>query len=142
MHVTRLAFLRLTAIGMVLLLATTGCSGEENGLVERTNAARASAGRSPVQANLTLWFLAGAQSIRMADEGRISHSDLGPGNNYPWRALAENVGRGASPDQVFDALMGSSGHRNNILYPNFNYIGVGVVNRSGTYWITQQFMWL
>ena len=142
MHLTRPAFLRLTAIGVVLLLAATGCSGEENRVIERTNAARASAGRWPVEANLTLWFLAGAQSIRMADEGRLSHSNLGPGNDYPWRALAENVGKGASPDQVFDTWMGSTGHRGNILNPNFNYIGVGVVNRNGTYWITQQFMWL
>lgn len=65
---------------------------------------------------------------------------------YGWRlsAVGENIAAG-QPDPAFvmDRWMNSKGHRSNILSPDFQYIGVGVVSAKGAeysmYW-TQLFI--
>jgi uncharacterized protein YkwD len=39
----------------------------------------------------------------------------------------ENLALAATPNQVHEGLMGSPGHRENILRPEFNRVGVAVV---------------
>ncbi|MGE5531729.1 MAG: CAP domain-containing protein [Bacteroidota bacterium] len=37
--------------------------------------------------------------------------------------------------------MASTGHRHNIMYPTFEWLGVGIAaNANGDYWITQVFV--
>ena len=54
---------------------------------------------------------------------------------YDWRAYGENIARGSgplsTPDDRFEALMKSPGHRKNILDKNFREVGVGAA--SGEY---------
>jgi len=79
-----------------------------------------------------------AWSKRMATRGDLSHSDLGrflP----PWSAAGENVGTGGSVSGLFNALVGSSGHRANML-GGYTHFGIGVwVDESGTLWTTHIF---
>ncbi|MDE6501028.1 MAG: hypothetical protein K2L10_02980 [Ruminococcus sp.] len=57
-----------------------------------------------------------------------------------YRYIGENIAYGQkSPEDVMNAWMNSSGHRANILSENFDYIGIGVTYRNGTYYWTQFF---
>ena len=57
-----------------------------------------------------------------------------------YRTVGENIAAGQrSPKAVVDAWMNSEGHRENILNPNFQYLGVGYLNAPETdyknYWV-------
>jgi uncharacterized protein YkwD len=58
-----------------------------------------------------------------------------------WTEIAENVGEASStdPGSLFSAYMASPPHKANILDPQARYLGVGVVERSGTAWNTLDF---
>lgn len=57
-----------------------------------------------------------------------------------YRYIGENIAYGQkSPEDVMNAWMNSYGHRANILSENFDYIGIGVTYRNGTYYWTQFF---
>ncbi|RPF47474.1 uncharacterized protein YkwD [Hydrogenoanaerobacterium saccharovorans] len=58
-----------------------------------------------------------------------------------YRGAGENIAYGQrSPEQVMDGWMNSSGHRANILNPNYKYIGVGFYKGSnGTLYWSQMF---
>ena len=55
-----------------------------------------------------------------------------------WSAIAENIAAGyPTPEAVVAGWMGSAGHRQNILTPNFTEMGLGIsggAGRYGTYW--------
>jgi uncharacterized YkwD family protein len=58
-----------------------------------------------------------------------------------WSAWGENIASGQkTPEEVMDAWMNSPSHRENILSPNFAFIGVGYYTDSNgkAYW-TQMF---
>ena len=61
-----------------------------------------------------------------------------------YTAAAENIVRftssGSPADVAHDILMGSQGHRNNILNSSYNRMGVGVSRKGDEYWITQIFI--
>lgn len=57
-----------------------------------------------------------------------------------YRYIGENIAYGQnSPEDVMNAWMNSSGHRANILSENFDYIGISVTYRNGTYYWSQFF---
>jgi uncharacterized protein YkwD len=57
------------------------------------------------------------------------------------RPVGENIARGQDdPASVMAAWMASDGHRENILYPGFTHLGVGVVRASGGPWWVQVFL--
>jgi hypothetical protein len=55
---------------------------------------------------------------------------------------AENVARTEWIEDVHPALMGSSGHRANILSPRYNAVGIGVMEDKGRVFVTQDFIFL
>ena len=55
---------------------------------------------------------------------------------------AENVARTEFVEDVHPALMGSSGHRANILNTSYNAVGIGVVEDKGRIYVTQDFIFL
>ena len=116
-----------------------GPSGDaEATLASKINGLRSNEGLAPLQRNGTLDAEARAWAERMADQGSLSHSNLGrllP----PWSAAAENVGSGGSASDLFGALAGSSGHRSNML-GDYTHLGVGAwVDGSGTIWTVHLF---
>jgi uncharacterized protein YkwD len=57
--------------------------------------------------------------------------------------VGENIGYGnISADAMMRAWMASSGHRANILYPRFTYIGLGAVRSGGHWYGVQEFIGL
>lgn len=87
----------------------------------------------------------------MADKNFFSHN--GPNGStfisrnksagyYPYYTLGENIAAGQhTPQQAMAAWMNSSGHRANILNPDYKEIGVGYVYKTGTkynhYWVQE-----
>jgi hypothetical protein len=90
----------------------------------------------------SLVSVARRHSQRMASSGTIFHNSNLPNEVPPgWQSLGENVGMGPSCDAIHNAFMNSASHRANILDPDFNFVGVGVVVAGdGTIFVTEVFM--
>lgn len=102
------------------------------------NSYRSSSGLSGLSRDGTLDAEARAWAKAMADQGVISHSNLGR-FMPPWSAVAENVGSGGSVSSLFGALTASSGHRSNML-GGYTHFGIGVwIDGSGTLWTAHVF---
>ena len=56
-----------------------------------------------------------------------------------FRSIAENVAMAPSPQALEQEWMNSTPHRNNILDPRMNSIGVGLVKRGGNYYAVEDF---
>jgi hypothetical protein len=116
-------------------------------IAELTNRDREAHGLDKLQWNESLAAAAQAHSQRMAEESELSHQYAGEGNvgqraaraGAHFRAIAENIATGFSDEQVEQEWMHSPPHRANILDPKLNAIGVGVVERGGTLYVTEDF---
>jgi uncharacterized protein YkwD len=107
-----------------------------------TNGARGVYNRRVLTHDTLLGTCARAHSQQMADRGRIYHSSEGQLRRCAegrYSSLGENVGVGGSLYQVARAFWGSPSHRRNITDPAYRAVGVGVVYKNGSYWITQFF---
>ncbi len=123
--------------------ATAGAAsdpGAASDFVGRTNGLRASLGLPSLSVNGTLVAKAQAWAEHMAAVGDISHSNLSDGAPSEWVRLGENVGRGPSVDAIHNALVASPEHYRNLTDPGFRYVGVGVVNANGTFFVSEVFM--
>ena len=114
--------------------------GAESDFVGRTNGLRGSLGLAGLSTNGTLAAKAQHWAEYMASVGSISHSNLADGAPGEWTRLGENVGRGPSVDAIHNALVASPDHYKNLTDPGFRYVGVGVVNANGTYYVSEVFM--
>jgi uncharacterized protein YkwD len=86
----------------------------------------------------------------LLENGKLSHQF--PGEPSPAERIgaagarftlsAENVARTEYLEDVHPALMNSPGHRANILSPKYNAVGIGVVERQGKIYVTQDFLFL
>lgn len=125
----------LVALTTVVLTVPVGLStsaparasgaGDVAGLV---NGARSSAGLAPLAHDPGLTGVAQAWAERMAANGSMSHNPS-TGAQIPggWSSWGENVAWSSdpSPSGLHASLMGSSGHRANILSSTFTSLGVG-----------------
>lgn len=103
-------------------------------IVELTNAQRRSSGLPELRFNPVLAAAAQKHSADMALEDFFSHKSPNGSNasqraqalGYPSAFVGENIAAGRStPEDAFAGWMNSEGHRNNILNPNYQEIGVG-----------------
>jgi hypothetical protein len=76
----------------------------------------------------------------MADVGEISHDPNMPNEISGWKELGDNVGRGPDVASVHQAFMNSSQHRSIILHSAYNQVGVGVVWKGDTLYVTEVFV--
>jgi uncharacterized protein YkwD len=124
----------------------------ERGIVEAVNRERAARNLPALRVSADLTALAREHCREMAGQGRLVHESAA-GLTYTERleaagilfaANGENVARGDStnPEHIHDALMNSSGgHRDNILHPDFDEVGIGVARGAdGIYYVTQDFI--
>jgi len=110
----------------------------ESQFASKINGFRSDNGLSNLSRDGSLDSRARGWAEQMFGNGGLSHSDLGS-LLPPWSAAGENVGMGGSVDGVFDALVGSSGHKANML-GDYTHFGVGVwVDASGTIWTAHVF---
>jgi len=118
-------------------------------LLALTNQARAAAGLAPLTWSAGIAAMAQNWSQSMAGDATVcavpplahnpSYKDQTPGN---WTKVGENVGcaEPASTTVIFNAWMGSGGHKENILRPEFTHIGIGwAVTANGIAFATQDF---
>jgi uncharacterized protein YkwD len=133
-----------SAITIYLPIIYRGPTPEEE-LVNLINAERSRRGLTPLQINPLLMQVAEAHSQDMIDRNFFSHTNpdgLEPwdrisSGGYNWLYAGENIGAGyTTPQAMFNAWMGSLGHRANILSVSFTEIGIGYVTGGsyGHYW--------
>lgn len=150
----------LPLLAVLLLLAAPGFSVVkkyvpltseqiETELLEMINLDRERLGRKPLLSQPLLQEIARSHSAKMAAEGKLSHhfpnwpspeQKLRLGNVY-FLASAENVAYSQSPSAAFihEALMGSVGHRQNILDERMLQAGIGVYQTGNDCYISEEF---
>lgn len=116
---------------------------DEAAFVVGINDLRASKGLPPLAVHSNLTSKARAWAQTMADKGTIWHSVLSDGITADWRKLGENVGQGGSVAGLQLAFTNSPLHYANLIDPNFNTIGIGVVRSAGgIIFVAEEFMQL
>ena len=115
--------------------------GDEQSFVAQLNGLRTGLGLPALAVEVRLVDMARGWSGQMAAANLLSHnpalSTQAPSN---WQRLGENVGFGGSVDSIHRAFVNSPGHYTNLVNPNFNYVGIGVVRAGDRIWVTQAFM--
>ncbi|WP_300262184.1 CAP domain-containing protein [Clostridium sp.] len=127
----------------------------EQMIFNKVNEERAKAGVAPLSYSNTMQKYARIKSEDMGVRKYFSHEDPNgqlitakmKANGISYNYWGENIAylSGYSGDsnianQFMTNWMNSSGHRANILSPNFTSIGVGVYKIGNTYYATQEFM--
>ena len=140
--------MRLTVKKLVLclLLASASALGAQQAsgdparaLLAMANEARRSAGAPPLAWDASLASAALAHCQIMAAEGPIAHRYRGEADPAGRAAAAgahfslieENVAAAASAERVQDGWMNSPEHRENLLNPAVDRVGIAVVERRG-----------
>lgn len=116
-------------------------------LLALANQARAAAGAGPLKWDSALAEAARKHCQRMAVEGPIAHQYPGELNLSERAGLSgahfdlveENVAIGATPEQIHDAWMHSPGHRQNMLNPQVDRVGIAVIASRGVLYATADY---
>lgn len=114
-------------------------------VIKLVNSERAKAGLKALTENWELSRTAQFKAQDMHDNHYFDHTSPTYGDPFTmiknfgisYKSAGENIAQGQqSPSEVMNAWMNSSGHRANILNPNYNQIGVGYV-KDKNYWVQQ-----
>ncbi|WP_156993566.1 CAP domain-containing protein [Terriglobus sp. TAA 43] len=132
---------------MLCRSATAQHTVAEQYLFQAINAERAAAGLPSVTWNPTLTHAAQEHAFRMRSSQAISHQFQGePGlaeraaaSGSRFSRVAENVATSTSILEMHTALMNSPRHRDNILDPQVNSIGISVVVSGRQMWGVEDF---
>lgn len=143
---------------VIFLLASTpalcadvqSISPAENRILEELNHERVKNGLNPLEWNEQAAAAARAHTRLLAENSNLSHQFSGEASlperigttGVRFTVAAENVARTEWIEDVHPALMGSSGHRANMLSPRYNAVGIGVVEEKGRIFVTQDFIFL
>lgn len=112
---------------------------EAEQIMALANQARAAAGAEPLKWDEGLAIAARKHCLRMAAEGPIAHrypgeldlSERAGQAGAHFSVIEENVAIGPSPSEIHDEWMHSTGHRTNLLNPEVDRVGIGVVASRG-----------
>jgi len=145
--------MKLVAILLFLCFAAVAQSAPavdpdaEQEILRLVNLERARAGLNSLRIDPSLQKAARAHSRIMADAHQLSH-EFGAELRFDKRlAVAgalfdisgENVAFNQTAEGANQGLMNSPPHRKNILNPEFNAVGIGVVRAGEDIWVTQDF---
>jgi len=149
-------FLIALSFGSAVLASAPGTQllapeAMERALFESINKERAARDLPALRLSAPLSEVARKHSEEMARLGRLAHESASGGSlkerldraRIANALNAENVARADSfdPGLIHEALMKSEGHRENILLPNVDELGIGVVRSpSGVFYVTQDFL--
>ncbi|OAS85306.1 serine protease [Metabacillus litoralis] len=123
-------------VGEVIRLKATASSpsGFEEQVVQLVNQQRAKAGLKPLTHRADVKNVAQKKAEDMINSNYFSHTSPNYGSPFDmlktfgisYSYAGENIAKGQkTPQEVMNAWMNSSGHRANILKPEFDTIGVG-----------------
>ena len=119
----------------------------EHQIFDAANQTRRAQGLLRLKWDPSLARAAQQHAIVMARQNALSHQFPGE-PSLPARAehaglyfisLSENVAQGSDPQTVSDQWVRSPEHRENLLDPNMNVIGIGVVERDGELFAVEDF---
>lgn len=135
---------RLTAVAVACTAVLIGSAESSYASVETSylsilNQERTSHGLAPLHANPELTRVASSWASRMAATGVLRHNPALTSEVRNWRALGENVGRGASLRDLADAFWASAEHRDNILDSHFTQVGIAAVIADHRMYIAVEF---
>jgi len=116
-------------------------------LMALANEARAAAGAAPLRWDNALAEAARKHCLRMAAEGPIAHRYPGELDLSERAGLAgvhfdlveENVAIGPTPVIIHDEWMHSTGHRENMLNPEVDRVGIAVIASRGVLYATADY---
>jgi hypothetical protein len=125
-------------------------SAAEKQIFEQLNGEREKGGLASLEWSDHAAAAARNHAKALAENDRLSHQFPGErslaerlgGTGARFTLAAENVARTEYVEDVHLALMGSPGHRANILNPGYNAVGIGVVEDKGKIYVTQDFIFL
>ncbi|SES78550.1 uncharacterized protein, YkwD family [Oceanobacillus limi] len=123
-------------VGEVIQLKATASSpsGFEEQVAQLVNDERAKRGLSPLKHRADIKDVAEKKAMDMINSNYFSHTSPNYGSPFDmlktfgisYRTAGENIAKGQkTPQEVMNSWMNSSGHRENILKPEFDSIGVG-----------------
>ncbi len=110
-------------------------TAQERLMVQLVNGERAKLGLRPLEVDMRLTVLARRKSQDMIDKGYFSHTSPTYGSPFDmmdkagitYRFAGENLAGAHTVNVAHEALMQSDGHRRNILNPDFDRVGIGIV---------------
>ena len=126
--------------------STTIQSSAEQKILELMNEKRVAAGLKPLTMDNTLLDVARYKSNHMIQYNYFSHTNPDGTNwtnwlktlGYKYTATAENIAYNSyDPVELFNQWWNSSGHRQNMMNPNYTKVGIGVLKGNGKYMGTQ-----
>ncbi|GLW28871.1 CAP domain-containing protein [Actinoplanes regularis] len=126
--------------------AAVSVNAQQADIVKLTNVQRAAHGCPALKVDSRLTAAARGHSAYMAQTGNFSHTGRG-GSSFATREKAagypspsaENIAYGYVGKDLVSAWMKSPGHRTNILNCKSKTVGVGVVYKGATAYVTQDF---
>ena len=140
-------------LSMVMVATTDRAAGaadgptDESQFVQRINELRASKGLGALTVNAALVRGARLWAADMKGSGGISHmpeARLRAEIKGDWCKIGENVGEGPDVGVLHDAFVASPAHLKNLVDPDFDAVGIGIVYSSDgggeILYITQRFM--
>jgi uncharacterized protein YkwD len=142
-------FLFLLAAAHAAQVAPSISPSEER-IFEELNRERINHGLPLLEWNSHAAVAARAHARLLSENGKLSHQFPGEAvlperlgtTGARFTVAAENVAQTEFIEDVHPALMGSSGHRANILNTSYNAVGIGVVENKGRVYVTQDFIFL
>jgi cysteine-rich secretory family protein len=119
----------------------------EQQIFRLANESRKDAGVEELQWNEQAAEAARAHAKLMAEKQALSHQFSGEpalrermgATGLRFDSVAENVADAGSPDEVHKTLMNSPPHRQNLLNPKYNSLGIGVAYSGDQFYVVQDF---
>ena len=141
------ALLVITPVLRAQSLLNAPANVAEQFLLAAANQDRAVRGLQPLHLDPTLAHAALAHAREMAAHREISHqfpgepklSDRGAHAGARFSLISENVAEAPVSSMIHDLWMNSPGHRENLLDPNVDAIGISVVVRDHEYYAVEDF---
>src|ERR1700742_3316719 len=122
-------------------------SVSEQYLFQAANAERAQRGLPALRWDAALYRAAQRHAQEMAERQSISHqypgepelADRGKNAGARFSVISENVAEAGTAVRIHDAWMNSPGHRENLLDPRVDAVGISVRSRNGQLYAVQDF---
>ena len=134
------------AASIVAPFATSGTAhadtiSDTTAFVASINWIRVGRGLAPLAVDTRLTSMATGWSAHMASSGILSHNpNLAAMLPAGWSLGGENVGYGGSEADLEYAFEHSPEHFANMVMPSYSAIGIGIVWRGNTMWVTEDYM--